>query len=111
MRVAFLDWVLDSEVYALSRNGRRVAIEPRVFDLIAYLIAQRGRLVPKIELLQNVWNGVRVSPSALNRCICLARQLIGDPSVIRTVHGRGYQWATPVAPAVPDEPALARAAR
>jgi DNA-binding winged helix-turn-helix (wHTH) protein len=34
--------------------------------------------------------------SVLTRAACIARKALGDATLIRTVHGRGYRWSTPV---------------
>jgi pimeloyl-ACP methyl ester carboxylesterase len=71
-----------------------------VFDLLAVLIRERRRVVPKEELLDTVWGSRFVSESALTSRVKAARQAIGDDGrgqrLIRTVHGRGYQFVAPV---------------
>jgi DNA-binding winged helix-turn-helix (wHTH) protein len=66
-----------------------------VLDFIVYLIQHRERAVSKSELLSHVWRGIHVGDSAVGRCACLARRIVGASS-IRTIHGRGYQWTLPV---------------
>jgi DNA-binding winged helix-turn-helix (wHTH) protein len=96
MRYAFRDIEIDDACFAVKRNGRLVAIQPRVFDLLIYLLDRRERMVPSGELMDRVWRGTTVGRSALGRCICLARSSVGDVRAIRTVHARGYQWVMPV---------------
>lgn len=86
----FAQFELDEERFELRRDGRAVRVEPRVLEVLAYLIRNRGRVVAKEELLDQVWKKSFVSDSALTRCIMEARRAIGDPSLITTVHGRGY---------------------
>ena len=84
-------------------------VEPQVFDVLAYLIAHRERVVPKVELLDAVWGDRFVSESALTTRIKAARRAVGDDGMaqrtIRTVHGRGYQFVAPVVE--PEAPAPA----
>ena len=40
-------------------------VEPRVFDLLVYLIENRDRLVTKDDLVAHVWSGRIISDSAL----------------------------------------------
>ena len=47
---AFGDCELDSERYELRRDGQRQHVEPQVFDLLAYLLAHRDRVVTREEL-------------------------------------------------------------
>jgi len=96
----FNDCELDLDRYELRRAGRHRPVEPQVFDLLAVLIRERHRVVPKEELLDTVWGNRFVSESALTSRVKAARQAIGDDGrsqrLIRTAHGRGYQFAAPV---------------
>ncbi len=84
----------------LSRAGEPIRIEPQVFDVLVHLIEARGRVVPKEEILDQVWGDRFVSESALTTRIKSARQAVGDDgnrqAVIRTVHGRGYEFVAQV---------------
>jgi pimeloyl-ACP methyl ester carboxylesterase len=96
----FSDCELDLDRFELRRAGRLRPVEPQVFDLLAVLIRARHRVVPKEELLDTVWGNRFVTESALTSRVKAARQAIGDDGrrqrFIRTVHGRGYQFAAPV---------------
>jgi DNA-binding winged helix-turn-helix (wHTH) protein len=96
----FGDCELDLDRFELRRAGRRCPVEPQVFDLLAVLIRERRRVVPKEELLDTVWGNRFVSESALTSRVKAARQAIGDDGrsqqLIRTAHGRGYQFVAPV---------------
>jgi DNA-binding winged helix-turn-helix (wHTH) protein len=92
MRYRFNDLEIDSDSFAIHRGGASVEVEPRVLEFLLYLIEHRKRMVPKHELLQQVWRGSVVGDSVLTRCACIARQILGDRCAIRTIHGRGYQW-------------------
>jgi pimeloyl-ACP methyl ester carboxylesterase len=100
----FGDCQLDLDRFELRRAGKPRPVEPQVFDLLAVLIRERRRVVPKEELLDTVWGNRFVSESALTSRVKAARQAIGDDGraqrLIRTVHGRGYQFVAPVDEAV-----------
>jgi pimeloyl-ACP methyl ester carboxylesterase/DNA-binding winged helix-turn-helix (wHTH) protein len=104
----FGDCELDLDRFELRRAGRLRPVEPQVFDLLAVLIRERRRVVPKEELLDTVWGNRFVSESALTSRVKAARQAIGDDGrsqhLIRTAHGRGYQFVAPVAEAAPSGP-------
>ncbi len=91
---------LDVERMELRADGEPVAVEPQVFDVLAYLVEHRDRLVTKEELLDNVWGDRFVSESALTSRVKSVRQAVGDTgrdqAVIRTVHGRGYRFVAEV---------------
>jgi len=84
----------------LSDHGNTVAIEPQVFDLLAYLISKRSRMVPRQELFDTIWQGRVVSDTSLNNHIKSARKAVGDngqrQQIIKTIHGRGYQFIADV---------------
>src|SRR6185312_10385018 len=74
----FAGCVVDLGRYELRRDDQPVHVEPQVFDVLAYLIAHRERLVTKQELLDAVWGTRFVSESALASRIRAARAAIGD---------------------------------
>ncbi len=100
MIFVFGDCELDLDRFELRRAGRLQPVEPQVFDLLAVLIRERHRVVPKEELLDTVWGNRFVTESALTSRVKAARQAIGDNGrsqrLIRTAHGRGYQFAAAV---------------
>ncbi len=79
----------------ILRGGESVAVEPKVYDLILYLVENRDRAVDKNELQDAVWPGVIVTEAALTRCVMKARQVMLDSAteqrIIRTVRSHGYQ--------------------
>jgi TolB-like protein len=109
MQYRFEDYVLDTERRELRRNGDLIPVEPRVFDLIVYLIEHRGRVVSRDDLLASVWGGRIVSESALRSCINAARSAIGDTGeaqrLIKTLARRGIRFVGTVE--VDDTPAPA----
>jgi DNA-binding winged helix-turn-helix (wHTH) protein/tetratricopeptide (TPR) repeat protein len=117
--MAFGDCELSIERLELRRDGERVPLEPQVFDVLAFLVAHRDRVVAKTELLDEVWGDRFVSESALTSRIKSVRRAIGDTGrdqrIIRTVHGRGYRFVADVldtgseSAATPVRPPLAMA--
>ena len=96
MRWLFDKCALDPERRELCRAGALVPIEPQVFDLLAYLISNRERVVSKDDLLQAVWQGRIVSDSALANRINAARAAVGDTGdsqkLIRTLPRKGFRF-------------------
>jgi DNA-binding winged helix-turn-helix (wHTH) protein len=92
----FGDHVLDIERRELRRGAEPVVLEPQVFDLLVYLVRNRGRVVSKDDLIQGVWGGRIVSDSALTSRLNAARKAVGDRGaeqrVIRTVQRRGVRF-------------------
>jgi predicted ATPase/DNA-binding winged helix-turn-helix (wHTH) protein len=91
---------LDLDRFDLRRDGVRCALEPQAFDVLAYLVAHRDRVVSKGELLDNVWGDRFVSESTLSTRIKQVRRAVGDDGrrqeVIETVHGRGFRFVAGV---------------
>jgi len=98
--VRFGECELDFGCFCLRRNGVVQKVEPRVFDLVAYLVQHSDRVVPKRELFTSIWAGAVVSESALTQCVFAARRVLGDSGqeqrVIATVSKRGYRFVAPV---------------
>jgi predicted ATPase/DNA-binding winged helix-turn-helix (wHTH) protein len=96
----FDDCELDPDRVVLRRAGTVVPVEPQVFEVLRHLVEQRGRVVSKEELFDEVWGSRFVSESALTSRIKSARRAVGDDGtrqgVIRTVHGKGYQLVADV---------------
>src|SRR5438105_10697690 len=63
----FGDVYVDFSRVTVKRGGTMVDIEPKVFDVLHFLIAHRDRLVTKEELLDGVWGDTFVAPNALTR--------------------------------------------
>jgi DNA-binding response OmpR family regulator len=55
MLYVFGDYTLDTEQYELRQAGRLVPLEPRVVELLAYLVQHPGRTVPTEELLAHLY--------------------------------------------------------
>jgi DNA-binding winged helix-turn-helix (wHTH) protein len=94
--VRFGDCELSVERIELRRAGQIVDMEPQVFDVLAYLLRHRERVVPKTELLDQIWGNRFVSESALSSRIKSARRAVGDTGrdqrIIKTIYGRGYRF-------------------
>jgi len=100
-----VEWVfgelrLDTDRRELWCRGDLVALEPQTFDVLAYLVTHRDRVVPKEELMDQIWGGRFVSEAAVTSRIKQARRAVGDDgqsqTSIRTSHGRGYRFVAEV---------------
>ena len=97
----FGDFTLTASTRELRRGDTPVAISPRAFDCLAYLIQHRDRAVGKDELVAAVWERVDVSDTQLGQTVLRARRAVNDDgqaqNVIRTVSRFGYRWIADVA--------------
>jgi DNA-binding winged helix-turn-helix (wHTH) protein/tetratricopeptide (TPR) repeat protein len=86
---------LDEARRALSAHGREIRLQPRVFDLLCYLVRHRERVVSKDELLDALWPGTIVVDNALQRVVSLARGAlaeVGLSEAVRTYARHGYRF-------------------
>lgn len=113
---------LDAGRFLLTRDGEPVAVEPRVLEMLVYLVQHRDQLVGREELLEAVWKRRFFGKGLLNQSVYAARQALGDdprdPRYIETVRGRGVRFIAPVTAAsqtdveprtTPDSPVSERA--
>lgn len=95
----FADCRLDPDRRELMRGGEPVAIEPRTFDLLVYLVENRDRAIGKDELQDKVW-GTIVSDAAMTRAVMKLRKAVGDSNsgvtIIKTVPRFGYRFVAAV---------------
>jgi DNA-binding response OmpR family regulator len=102
----FGPYQLDAQRGELRCASHPVVVEPKVFDVLVYLLEHRDRIVTKEELLEHCWAGTFVSEAALTRCLAKVRKVVepepaGAP-VIQTRYGRGYRFVAPVTVRPPD---------
>lgn len=98
--VRFGDCELEPATRELTRGGRPVHLQPKVFDVLLYLVDRRDRVVTKDELLSELWPDEVVGETSLTFAVKSVRRAIGDDgatqSMLRTVHGRGYRFVAAV---------------
>src|SRR5205085_6198318 len=96
----FHDYTLDPASQEVWHGARRLALEPKVFQVLLYLLEHRDRMVPKAELLEQCWPETFVSESALTRCLARLRKAVQPtsmaPPVIETRHRQGYRFVAEV---------------
>jgi DNA-binding winged helix-turn-helix (wHTH) protein len=96
----FYDHTLDPASREMWHGAHHIALEPKVFQVLLYLLEPRDRVVPKAELLAQCWPGTFVSESALTRCLTRLRKAVQAtptaPPVIETRHRQGYRFVAEV---------------
>ena len=105
---------LDTSRFQVRRDGKALAVQPQVFDVLHYLVAHHDRIVSKDELLDKVWQGRFVSEATLSSRIKAVRQLLGDTgkqqSLLLTLRHRGFRYVGPVEAELPGTRQIASAA-
>jgi TolB-like protein/Flp pilus assembly protein TadD len=96
----FAGYTIDRGAFEIRHGDERIPTEPRVLELLLYLIDRHDRIVTKDELLEAIWQGRCVSESALSSCVKAARKLVGDDGAaqrcIRTIPRRGFRFVAEV---------------
>jgi TolB-like protein len=96
LRYHFQNCTLDTDRRELCRGAEIIPLAPQVFDLLAYLIRNRERVVSKDDLIRAIWNGRAVSDAALTTRINVARNAIGDSGekqqLIKTLQRKGFRF-------------------
>lgn len=100
MKYQIAEYVIDTARYRISSADAVLPAEPKVFDLLVYLIRHRDRVLSREELFREVWDGREVSDATLSNHVKSARKILGDSGelqkTILTIRGRGYQFIAPV---------------
>jgi DNA-binding winged helix-turn-helix (wHTH) protein/tetratricopeptide (TPR) repeat protein len=100
MVFAFGEFELDVVRRVLRRGRETIAVQPKVFDTLRYLIEHRERVVTKDELLEAIWDGQRLSGVVVPWTIRHARRALGQQGTqqepIATVRRLGYRFASEV---------------
>ena len=92
----FDQFSLDTERRELRCSGELVAIEPQVFDVLQFMIANRDRVVSSDDLICGVWNGRIVSESTVATRVSAVRRALSDSGeqqrLIRTLARKGHRF-------------------
>lgn len=95
----FGEFSLDARRRSLSKNGEKVSLPARNFDLLLYMVENGGRVLEHDELLDKVWAGTFVEQATLKKGISALRQILGekpDNEFIKTIPRRGYSFISQV---------------
>ena len=91
---------LDPSEHLLLRDGQTVALTPKTFDLLVFLVSHRGRLVTKDQILEAVWPESFVEEANLTVSVSALRKALGErpgeKHYIDTVPKKGYRFTARV---------------
>jgi len=86
------DLRLDPAQRAATRAGMRLALSPKEFAVLEYLLAAQGRVVSTEELLERVWDeAADPFTTTVKATINRLRAKLGEPPLIRTIPRGGYR--------------------
>ena len=96
----FAPFRLDTLNHCLWRADERMALTPKAFDVLRFLVEHADRLVTQDELLEALWPETYVNPEGIRKYVLEIRRVLGDrstePLFIQTLPKRGYQFIAKV---------------
>jgi DNA-binding response OmpR family regulator len=82
----------------VERDHQSISLPPIPLKILALLIRQSPRVVPRREIERRIWGNARPDSDALRAHMSVLRTAIDRPfpqHLLRTVHGIGYQLVAP----------------
>jgi DNA-binding winged helix-turn-helix (wHTH) protein len=105
---SFKAFRLDTANHLLWRDGDRVPLTPKGFDVLAYLVENVGQVMTRDKILEALWPETYVNSEVLRKYIQEIRKALKDrpdkPEFIETLPKRGYRFVAPVMDASGVEP-------
>lgn len=108
----FGDFRLEAGERRLWRGEASVALTPKTFDLLLFLVQNEGRLVKKDDLLAAVWPDATVEENNLTVAVSALRKALGESEAqrfIETVPKKGYRFVARVTKLRAEIPMFGRA--
>jgi two-component system response regulator MprA len=88
--LAYADLTLDVAARSATRSGRAIELTGREAALLELLLRETGRTVTRDRALDEIWDDA-AEPNVVDRYITRLRRKLGDPPLIRTLRGTGFQ--------------------
>lgn len=109
---------VDTQTRRVEVAGVSADLEPKVYDLLVYLLRHANEVATKDRLIEEVWKGRVVSDGALTQTIAKLRKALAElgheGGLIKTVPKVGYRWegevVEPVATPAPAPPVMPKRA-
>lgn len=98
----FGDFSLDCGKFELRRDGQRLKLERKPFELLVLLVTKHGQVITREEIANRLWEQeVFVDiEHGINTAIRKIRQTLGDspdlPQYVQTISGSGYRFIATV---------------
>jgi DNA-binding winged helix-turn-helix (wHTH) protein/Tol biopolymer transport system component len=96
MQYIFREFIVDSSLFLISKNGLKQEVEPRVFELLVYFCQHPNVPISRDELIEHVWQQRTVGYAAINRAVSELRKILENessgPEIIKTISKVGYQF-------------------
>lgn len=89
------DIELDRSTRTVKRSGEEILLQPLEFAVFEFLVRHKNQVFSPDVLIQRIWDSNEAaSTEAIYTCIKKLRKKLdieGQPSIIRTLYGNGYQ--------------------
>ncbi|MCG6924271.1 MAG: winged helix-turn-helix domain-containing protein [Acidobacteria bacterium] len=95
MTIRFGAFEFDPDAQQVRRDGEKLRLEPKAFNLLGILLSRRPAVVPRKELHERLWPHTFVTGANLGAVVSQLREALGDEAeggLIRTVQGFGYAF-------------------
>ncbi|MEO6318070.1 MAG: response regulator transcription factor [Acidimicrobiales bacterium] len=92
------DLVMDDDAHLVTKAGAEVALSPTEYNLLRYLLANRGRVMSKAQILDHVWDyDFGGDGGVVETYIGYLRRKLDTttPRLIQTIRGVGYTIRAP----------------
>jgi DNA-binding response OmpR family regulator len=98
-RIHLDDFELDTASRTVSRSGRSIALTPREYMLLEYLVGRKGEVVTRSEIEEHIYDeAADPNSNVVDSAVCALRKKItpaGSTSLIHTRRGMGYVFDLP----------------
>ncbi|SMC72619.1 DNA-binding response regulator, OmpR family, contains REC and winged-helix (wHTH) domain [Oscillospiraceae bacterium] len=92
--LSFGDIGIDLDAGIVTKKGSEIELTAMEYKLLAYLVENKNKVVPKQDIFDKVWDDSFVTDGTLNVHVRHLREKLEDdpnePTFIKTARGRGY---------------------
>ncbi|MDZ4708225.1 MAG: response regulator transcription factor [Saprospiraceae bacterium] len=93
-KINYEDLEINISTLEVTRSGKKIILTPKEFSLLEYLLRNQGRVIPKLEILEKVWNlGVEINTNVIEVYVNYLRKKIDKEFTDKLIHthfGIGY---------------------
>lgn len=93
-KLNYEDLEINIATLEVTRAGKKIILTPKEFSLLEYLLRNQGRVIPKLEILEKVWNlGVEINTNVIEVYVNYLRKKIDKEFTDKLIHthfGIGY---------------------
>jgi two-component system response regulator MprA len=88
--ISYADLTLDAAARRATRGARQIALTGREAALLELLLREPGRTLTRQRALEEIWEDA-AEPNVVDRYVTRLRRKLGQPPLIRTLRGAGFQ--------------------